>query len=161
MRMPTSPVLAAAILFLVAPGANLFAETAQTYCNFQDGNQVTVQYEQTVKEEPHNGRVWGPGITLYVQVPLQLGSSQIPLGAYTIYLIPEKKEWTLIVNKNVTAGAAYNSAQDVARGPMEVGEVPQATKTLQLSFAHMAPKQCSLRVYYQKIGAFGDFIEKQ
>lgn len=160
MRTSTSPVLVGAIFLLVSSAVGLFAETAQTYCNFEDGNQVTVQYQQSVKEEPHNGRVWGPGITLYVQTPLQVGHSEVPLGAYTIYLIPEKKEWMLIVNKNVTAGAPYDSAQDVARTPMEVGEIPEATKTLQLSFAHMSPKQCSLRVYYQKTGAFGDFLEK-
>ena len=158
MRMSTSPVLL--FLLVTACAASSFAQDAQTYCNFTDGNQVTIQYHPTVKEEPHNGRVWAPGITLYVQVPLTLGGSEIPLGAYTIYLIPEKKDWTMIVNKNVTAGATYNSAQDVARAPMEVGEIPEPTKQLQLSFAHMSPKQCSLRVYYQKTGAFGDFTEK-
>jgi hypothetical protein len=60
----------------------------------------------------------------------------------------------------VTAGAPYNSAQDVAHAPMEIGEIPEPTKQLQLSFAHMAPKQCSLRVYYQKTGAFVDFMEQ-
>ena len=158
MRTSTSPVLL--FLLVMALGTSVFAQNAQTYCNFEDGNQVTIQYNPTVKEEPHNGRVWAPGITLYVQVPLTVGGAEIPLGAYSIYLIPEKKQWTLIVNKNVTAGATYNSAQDVARAPMETGEIPEPTKQLQLSFAHMAPKQCSLRVYYQKTGAFGDFMEK-
>ena len=159
MRKPTSPVLAVAVLFVIASAITALGQ-AQTYCNFEDGNQVTIQYNPTVKEEPHNGRVWSPGITLYVQTPLTLGGSEIPLGAYTIYLTPDRKNWTIIVNKNVTAGAAYNSAQDVAHAPMEVGEIPQPTKQLQLSFAHMAPKQCSLRVYYQKTGAFVDFMEK-
>lgn len=158
MRTSTFPVVV--LLLFTALSASVFAQNSQTYCNFEDGNQVTIQYNPTVKEEPRNGRVWAPGITLYVQVPLMLGGSQIPLGAYTIYLIPEKKDWTLIVNKNVTAGAAYNSAQDVAHAPMEIGEIPEPTKQLQLSFAHMAPKQCSLRVYYQKVGAFVDFMEK-
>ena len=158
MRTSTSPVLL--FLLVTALSTSVFAQNAQTYCNFEDGNQVTIQYNPTVKEEPHNGRVWAPGITLYVQVPLTVGGAEIPLGAYSIYLIPEKKQWTLIVNKNVTAGATYNSAQDVARAPMETGEIPEPTKQLQLSFAHMAPKQCSLRVYYQKTGAFGDFMEK-
>ena len=130
------------------------------YCNYEDGNQVSMQYHATVKEEPKNGRVWSPGITLYVQVPLKLGNSEIPLGAYTVYLIPGGKSWTLIVNRNVTAGAPYNSAQDVTRASMEVGEIPDPTKELELSFAHMGAKQCSLRVYYQKTGAFTDFLEK-
>ena len=135
-------------------------DTQQTYCNFDDGNQVTIQYSPTVKEQPHNGRVWAPGITLYVQTPLLLGNSELALGAYTIYLIPDKKNWTIIVSKNVTAGAAYNSADDVARSQMDLGELPEPQKTLQLSFGHMAAKQCNLRVYYDKVGAFTDFKEK-
>jgi len=31
---------------------------------------------------------------------------------------------------------------------------------LQLAFAHMSAKQCSLRVYYKQWGAFVDFMEK-
>ena len=146
------------ILFAV----NLFAEDTQsTSCNFDDDNQVTAQYSPVVKEQqPRNGRVWAPGITLYVQTPLLLGRSEIGLGAYSVFLIPDKKNWTLIVNRNVTAGAAYNPAQDVARAQMDVGEISEPAKTLQLTFAHMAPKTCSLRVYYQKVGAFVDFTEK-
>lgn len=149
------------LAFCFAFSASALSQMTQnTYCNFEDGNQVSAQYNPNVTEQPHNGRVWGPGITLYVQTPLMLGQSEIGLGAYSIYLIPDKKNWTLIVNKNVTAGAAYNSAQDVARATMDLGELPDPVKTLQLSFGHMAPKQCNLRVYYQKVGAFTDFMEK-
>jgi DUF2911 family protein len=145
---------------LVFSASALAQDTQNTYCDFDDGNQVNVQYSPTVKEQPRNGRVWAPGITLYVQTPLTLGNSTIGLGAYSVYLIPDRKNWTLIVNKNVTAGATYNSADDVARGSMEIGEIPQPVKTLQLSFGHMGPKKCSFQVYYQKIGAFTDFLEK-
>lgn len=151
-------LLPAALLALTAVA--LAQDTQQTYCNFDDGNQVTIQYNPTVKEQPHNGRVWAPGITLYVQTPLLLGNSELALGAYTVYLIPDKKNWTIIVSKNVTPGAAYNSADDIARAPMDLGELPEPQKTLQLSFGHMAPKQCNLRVYYDKTGAFTDFKEK-
>ena len=129
-------------------------------CDFEDGNQVSVQYSPNVKEQPRNGHVWAPGITLYVQTPLTLGGNTLGLGAYSIFLIPDKRNWTLIVNKNVTAGAAYNSAGDVARASMDIGEIPQPVNTLQLSFGRMGPKQCNLRVYYQKVGAFTDFMEK-
>jgi len=160
MRTFTLPALAVSPVLILLLAVSAFAEDAETYCNFEDGNQITARYTPTVKEEPHGGRVWSPGITFYVQTPLLLGSSEIGLGAYSIHLIPDKKNWTIIVNKNVTAGAPYNSAQDVARAPMEVGEIPEPTKQLQLTFAHMAPKQCSLRVYYQKSGAFVDFMQK-
>jgi hypothetical protein len=151
--------LALAIVAIVA--ARGLAQDPQTaYCNFEDGNQVSIQYPAAVKDEPHNGHVWSPGITLYVQVPLTLAGTELPLGAYTVYLIPGGKHWTLIVSRNVTPGAPYNSAQDVARAPMDLGELPNPLPQLQLSFAHMSAKQCSLRVYYQKTGAFTDFLEK-
>ena len=147
--------------FIIILAATSFAQDAQTtYCNFDDGNQISIQYNPTVKEQPHNGHVWSPGITMFVQTPLTFGGSQIGLGAYSVHIIPEKKNWTLIVNKGVTAGAAYNSTQDVARSSMDIGEIPEPTKTLQLSFAHMSAKECSLRVYYQKTGAFAEFTER-
>lgn len=153
--------LTSVVVLLAAAALSSSAQDSQsTYCNFEDGNQVSIQYNPVVKEQPRNGRVWSPGITMFVQTPLKLGGSQIGLGAYSIHLIPDRKNWTLIVSKGVTAGAAYNSAEDVARAPMDIGEIPEPTKNLQLSFAHMAPKQCSLRVYYQKTGAFADFTEQ-
>lgn len=153
--------LAWSIGLIIFFAANVLAEDTQsTDCNFEDGNQLTAHYSPVVKEQPRHGRVWTPGITLFVQTPVLLGNSEIGLGAYSVFLIPDKKNWTLIVNKNVTAGAAYNSAQDVARAQMDVGEISEPAKTLQLTFAHMAPKQCSLRIYYQKVGALVDFTEK-
>jgi hypothetical protein len=149
------------LIACVASVAGALAQDAQsTYCSFDDENQVSIQYNPSVKEVPHNGKVWSPGITLFVQTPLTLGNSTIGLGAYSVHLIPDKKSWTLIVNKNVKSGVPYEAGEDVARAPMEVGELPQPVNALQLSFGHLAPKQCSLRVYYQKTGAFAEFSEK-
>jgi hypothetical protein len=99
-------------------------------------------------------------ITLFTATALTLNNSPIPTGAYSIYVIPNKKDWTLIVNKNVTAGAPYDEKLDVARAPMELGEVDSPPKQLEASFAHTAPKACSIRLYYGKIGAFAEFNEK-
>lgn len=153
--------LTSLLAFLVFCAAGSLAQDPQTtFCNFDDGNQISIQYSPTVKDPPHNGKVWSPGITMFVQTPLTFGGSQIALGAYSVHIIPDRKSWTLIVNKGVTAGAAYNSSQDVARSSMDIGEIPEPMKNLQLSFAHMSPKECSLRVYYQKTGAFAEFTEK-
>lgn len=148
------------VIFSLLAAVGLAEDNQATYCTFDDGNQVSVQYSPGVKDPPRNGRVWSPGITLFVQTPLSLGGREIGLGAYSVHLLPDKKNWTLIVNKGVGASAAYNAAADVARAPMEIGEIPEPVKNLQLTFAHMAPKQCSLQVYYQKTGAFVEFMEK-
>jgi len=141
------------------------AESQSTSCNFEDGNQITVQYNtsDSSKDQPRNGKIWAPGgkpMVLYTQVPLTLNGATIPVGAFSMYVLPGKKDWTLIVNKNVTAGSAYDEKDDIARGPMELGEIGQPMKELQVSFAHMAPKQCNIRIYYGKVGAFGEIDEK-
>jgi hypothetical protein len=140
------------------------ANTATAFCDFDDNQELSMRYPGAIgKDEAHNGKVWLPGgkpLTLFVGASITLNNTPIPVGAYSVYIIPNRKEWTLIVNKNVTPGAAYDQAQDVARGPMELGEVDSPPGQLQVSFAHVGPKQCTIRLYYGKVGAFTDFVEK-
>lgn len=155
-------------IFIRAAAAqqNSDQNSATASCDFEDGQEISVRYNAAVlgsRDEPHNGRIWIPGgspMTLFTNTPLTLNNSEVPTGAYSLYVIPNKKEWMLIVNKNVTPGAAYDEHQDIARSPMDLGEVESPPKQLQVSFAHTAPKVCSIRVYYEKVGAFTDFKEK-
>jgi hypothetical protein len=146
--------------------SNSDQNSATAFCDFDDGQEISIRYTSAItnsKDEPHNGKLWTPGgvpMTLFAGATVTLNNATIPTGAYSVYVIPNKKEWTLIVNKNVTAGAPYSEGQDVARSPMDLGEVDSPDKQLQVSFAHTAPKQCSIRLYYGKVGAFTDFKEK-
>lgn len=155
-------MLVANAAFAQQPDADAHAATA--FCDFDDNQEISVRYNnEATKDEPHNGKVWLPGgkpLTLFAGAQVSFNNTPIPVGAYSVYIIPNKKDWTLIVNKNVTPGAAYDQAQDVARGPMELGEVDSPAGQLQVSFAHVGPKQCSIRLYYGKIGAFAEFVEK-
>ena len=170
MRATTCIVFLLSILMfptlVAAQQADADSHSATVFCDFNDTQEVSVRYSTAVstsKDEPRNGKVWLPGgsaMTLFTGVGLTLNSSAIPAGAYSVYVIPNKKDWTLIVNKNITPGAAYDEKQDVARSPMEIGEVDSPAKQLQVSFAHSAPKQCSIRLYYGKTGAFADFKEQ-
>ena len=36
-----------------------------------------------------------------------------------MYLIPGEDEWTLVINKNVTAGSKYDEGDDLVRAPMQ------------------------------------------
>src|SRR5580698_305147 len=138
--------------------------TATAYCDFDDNQEISVRYNNAVsKDEPRNGKVWLPAgspLTLFAGAQVSLNNTPIPVGAYSVYIIPNRKEWTLVVNKNVSPGAAYDQKDDVARGPMELGEVDTPPGQLQVSFAHVGPKQCSIRLYYGKTGAFAEFAEK-
>jgi hypothetical protein len=135
-------------------------------CDFDDGKEISAQYDSSAmspKDEPRSGKVWLPAgspITLYTQVPIILNHVEIPIGAYSMYVLPNKKEWTLIVNKNVTNPKTYDDKQDLVRARMELGGVNSPPKQLHLSFAHVAPKQCSIRLYYETTGAFVEFNER-
>ncbi|HXW89348.1 MAG TPA: DUF2911 domain-containing protein [Terriglobales bacterium] len=150
----------------LAQPAESDTNSATAACDFADGQEISVRYKDTVanaKDEPHNGKVWLPGgspITLFTNVGLTLNHSNIPAGAYSVYVIPNRKEWTLIVNRNVTPDAAYDEKQDIARSPMELGEIDSPPKQLQVSFARVGPKQCGIRLYYGKVGAFTEFTEQ-
>ena len=137
--------------------------TSTTSCNLDDGRQVYVRYNPVSnKERIQNGKPWTPGgvaMTLFTEAPLTLGSSQIPIGAYTVFPIPARGNWTLVVNKNVTAGAAYDEKQDLARTQMETAQVDQSSEALEVAFAHVGTK-CTLRIYFGKAASFADFTAK-
>jgi hypothetical protein len=140
--------------------------TKTASCDFADDKEISVQYNGSVmseKDQPHTGKIWLPAgspMTLFTQVPLILNHQELAVGAYTMYVIPNKKEWTLIVSRNVTNPKTYDEKQDLVRAPMEIGGVSGPPKQLQISFAHIAPKQCSIRLYYESTGAFVEFNEK-
>ena len=154
------------ISLLLIPG--LWAQSgnasSQTTCNLDDGRQVYVRYTAvpTNKEKIQNGKPWSPGgvpMTLFTEAQLSLGSSMIPIGAYTLYPIPARGNWTLVVNKNVTPGAAYDEKQDIARSPMETAQVDQPSDMLEVAFAHVGAR-CTLRIYIGKAASFADFTAK-
>lgn len=135
-----------------------------TTCNLDDGRQVYVRYTPATSkaEKIANGKPWTPGgtpMTLFSEAQLTLGSSSIPIGAYSVYPIPAKDHWTLAVNKNVTPGAAYDEKQDIARAAMETVQVVDATDTLEVAFAHVGAR-CTLRIYIGKTASFADFTAK-
>ncbi len=134
-------------------------------CTYEDGNEVSVRYSDAVppgkKRDLQAGKVWSPGdvpMLLFTQSALKAGNAELPVGAYSMYVIPEKNSWTLIVNRNVTAGAAYDEKQDIVRIPMQVGTLPNAVTEPQVSLGHISPKVCSLRVDYGKVGAWADAL---
>jgi len=153
------------ISLLLTPGlAAQSGSQSTTTCNLDDGRQVYVRYYpvSASKDKLANGKPWAPGgtpMTLFTEAPLALGTSSIPIGAYTLYPIPAKGPWTLVVNKNVTAGASYDEKQDIARFVMETDQVESPSDELEVAFAH-AGVRCTLRIYIGKSASFADFTAK-
>ena len=75
--------------------------------------------------------IWRTGAneatTLSTDVDLVIGGKRIAKGDYTLYTLPAKNGWQLIVNKQTGQwGTEYNAANDVARIPMRSRERHEA-----------------------------------
>jgi hypothetical protein len=55
-----------------------------------------------------------------------VGTARVPRGTYTLWTIPARDGWTLIVNRQTGQwGTDYNKAQDVARIPMKLATLEE------------------------------------
>lgn len=133
-------------------------------CTFADGKQMRVSYAPLAankKVNLPNDKIWSPEnlpMDIFTQASLSIEGKQIPAGAYTMYIIPGGK-WTLVVNRDVTAGDKYDEKDDLLRTSMQMGELDNL-EPFKVAFARLGPKQCNLRIYYGKVGTFTEFDEQ-
>jgi Protein of unknown function (DUF2911) len=106
-----------------------------------NGKKVTIAYSAPSKRGraimgglvPY-GKVWRTGAnaatTLTTEGDLMIGTLLVPKGTYTLYTIPNEKEWTLIINKQSGQwGTEYDQAQDLGRVAMTVAPVKETVET--------------------------------
>ena len=160
-------VLASAFLMQgLAVAQQAGGQSENALCSFEDGRSITVRYNPVPagkSEGPPTGRVWvqgNPTWTLFTESDIVLGNTSIPTGGYTAYLLPNKKEWTLIVSKNTNVEAPYDDKQDLARAPMEIGQLNSPADKLSLYFGHTGPKKCEINVDFGKWRGWVEFRQK-
>ena len=86
------------------------------------------------------GKLWrtganeAPEITFYKDV--KLGNTTIKAGSYSLFTIPEKDSYTIIINKdiNVSGSSTYKEANDVARLKVPVTEGDEALEAFSMVF---------------------------
>ena len=161
-RIPALCFLIAIPAFAQEPAT---AASSNALCTFEDGVQIRITYSgsgATNSDKLPKDKMWTPAnqpMVLFTASPVKLAGTVIPAGAYSLYMIPGRSSWTLIVNKDVTPGHEYDSSKDLVRATMELGKLP-VTQPLQIGFARMGPKQCNMRFYYGQIGTYTDINEQ-
>ena len=153
-----------ALLTTAVCSAQQAAPSSTASCNLDDGRQIYIRFNPIASKNDKlpNGKPWTPGgapMTLFTEAQLSFGGATIPVGAYTVYPIPAKDKWTLVVNKNVAAGSSYDEKQDIARAPMETDQISQPSNELEVAFAHVGDK-CTLRIYFGKSASFAPFTAR-
>ena len=95
---------------------------------------------RSVSELAPNGKVWRTGaneaaeITFYKDV--KLGTAKIKAGTYTLFTIPEKDNYTVIISKDLNVWGAYTYKQenDVARLSVPVTEAADSLEAFSMVF---------------------------
>ncbi len=127
---------------------------------------MRVQYDHSEKASKRGlplGKAWSPAgkpFLLFLDTGITVGSTTVPLGAYRLFVIPGKTDWSLVVNKDVNANAKRDESQDLAHETMQTGELGQAYDFATVYLAHIAPTQCNIRITYGKTMAWGEMHEK-
>ncbi|GIZ10492.1 DUF2911 domain-containing protein [Flavobacterium sp. UMI-01] len=95
---------------------------------------------RTLNELAPNGKVWRTGaneaneITFYKD--MYLGKTKIKAGTYSLFTIPEKDNYTIIINKdtNVWGAYSYKTENDIARLVVPVTQAEDSLEALSMVF---------------------------
>jgi Protein of unknown function (DUF2911) len=141
---------------------------AKASCALADAKTITVDYSSPRAKGrkifgdlvPY-GEVWRAGAneatTFVTTTDLMVGGSHVPAGSYTIFTIPNKDKWTLIVSKKTGEwGIPYpGEGSDLARVDMKVSALPSAVENFTIAFDKRAGG-CTLRLEWEATRASVD-----
>jgi hypothetical protein len=110
------------------------------------------------------GQVWRTGAdeatTIVTDKTLVFGSLTVPAGTYTLYTLPNEKEWMLIVSKKTGQwGASYPEGEDLGRVPMKVSATTGPVEQLTITIADTAAGG-ELQIDWESTRATAAFVVK-
>lgn len=112
------------------------------------------------------GEVWVAGAhqatNLSFPQPIVIQNKVVPAGTYALFVIPDQKEWTVILNKNYDQHLTdeYDSAEDVIRFSVEPTPLNQICRRLTYNFENKNNSETVLHFKWEKIG-FSFLIKNQ
>lgn len=103
---------------------------------------------------PYN-KVWRTGAneatTFTTAADLDLGGTIIPKGTYSLYTLPAKSSWQLIINKKIPqSGLEYYQKYDLARVKMKKQELPATLERLTITLKPTSNHSGVLTIAWEK-----------
>jgi hypothetical protein len=146
---------------------------AQAQCKLSGGKTITVDYSsprmrgrKIFGELVPYGEVWRTGAneaTTFVtnENLLMVKGANVPAGSYTIFTVPDRDKWTLIINKHTgESGTPYKyESEELARVPMSVTTLSSPVENFTISFDHTGGS-CTMRMSWENTQASIEFTEK-
>lgn len=110
------------------------------------GTKITIDYSSPRLKSRHVGgevatfgKVWRLGAneatTFVTTGAVTVGGKAVPAGSYTMFAIPEKDKWTLIISKKTGEwGTDYpGEGEDLARVDLKVSALPASVENFTIS----------------------------
>ena len=134
---------------------------AKATCALADGKTITVDYSSPRAKGrkifgglvPY-GEVWRTGAneatTFLTTADVMVGGTHVPAGSYTIFTIPNKDKWTLVISKKTGEwGTNYPGPEnDLARIEMKASALPAAAENFTIAFDKTSGG-CTLRIDWE------------
>lgn len=144
---------------------------AKATCTLADGKTVTVDYSSPRAKGrkifgglvPY-GQVWRTGAneatTFVTTTDAMVGGTHVPAGSYTIFTIPNKDKWTLVISKKTGEwGTDYPGPEnDLARIEMKASALPAPAENFTIAFDKTAGG-CALRMDWETTRATVDIAK--
>jgi hypothetical protein len=104
------------------------------------------------------GEVWCTGANWATQITapadMTIGDIKVPKGIYSIWTIPDAKEWTLIINKEIGQyHTDYNPDADFARTKMKVKALDDPVETFTIDLHPIDNSSGTLSLIWEKTEA--------
>jgi hypothetical protein len=128
-----------------------------------EGQTVTIKYNSPSMRHRviygglvPNDQVWrtgaNPATTLITPIPLHIGRLLVPAGTYTIYTLPAKDKWMLIVNKQTGQwGTEYHAEQDLGRVEMKSHTLDTPQEVMSISFDDIKKDSAELHIRWENL----------
>jgi hypothetical protein len=102
------------------------------------------------------GKVWRTGAnsatTISFGEEVTIGGTKIPAGKYGLLTIPDQKEWTIIITRqlDVTSPSAYKQDQDLVRFKAPVSDLPFAVESFMITFDNVKASSMDVVILWDK-----------
>jgi len=111
------------------------------------------------------GKVWRTGAndatTFVPSSDVVVGGKTVPAGSYTLFTVPGRDKWTLIINKKTGEwGIPYKYESDeLARVDMKVSNLPTPVENFTIAY-EKSGNGCTLRIDWETTRATVDISSK-
>jgi hypothetical protein len=102
------------------------------------------------------GKVWRTGANESVEIKvyqdLTFGDKQLPAGTYTLYSIPNEKEWVIIINSVLDHWGAYSydQANDIIRVTVPSRGVSETIESFSIRFNDLPDNKAVMRMAWEQ-----------